>query len=70
MDFLRRYVTMVETWIHHYTLETKGSSAEWTADGESRAKRPNTQQWAGKVIDYLEKVIVYYVPRRIMRDIT
>ena len=59
---------MDETWIHHYTLETKGSSAEWTADGESRAKRPNTQQWPGKVIasvfwdahgilfiDYLEK---------------
>ena len=22
-DFLRRYVTMDETWIHHYTPETK-----------------------------------------------
>ena len=27
-DFLRRYVTMDETWIHHYTPETKRSSAE------------------------------------------
>ena len=26
-DFLRRYVTMYETWIHHYTPETKISSA-------------------------------------------
>ena len=30
-DFLRRYVTMDETWIHHYTPETKRSLAEWTA---------------------------------------
>ena len=47
-DFLRRYVTMDETWIHHYTSETKRSSAEWTAAGESRPNRPKTQQWAGK----------------------
>ena len=63
-NFLRRYVTMDETWIHHYTPESKRSSAEWTAVGE---KRPKTQIWAGKVmvsvfwdahgvlfIDYLE----------------
>ena len=37
--FLRRYVTMDETWIHHYTLESKQSSAEWTAVGEKRPKR-------------------------------
>ena len=67
-DFLRRYVTMDETCIHQYTPETERSSAEWTAAGESRPKRPKTQQWAGKVmasifcdahgilfIDYLEK---------------
>ena len=59
---------MDETCTYHYTLETKGSSAEWTAAGESRPKRPKPQQWAGKVmasvfwdahgivfIDYLEK---------------
>ena len=67
-DFLRRYVTMDETWIHHYTPETKRSSGEWTAAGENRLKRPKTQPWASKVmasafwdahgilfIDYLEK---------------
>ena len=27
-DFLRRYVTMDETWIRQYTPETKRSSAE------------------------------------------
>ena len=36
--FLRRYVTMDETWIHHYTTETKRSSAEWTAAGETCPK--------------------------------
>ena len=41
---------MDETWIHHYTLETKRSSTEWTAAGESRPKRPKTQQWAGKIM--------------------
>ena len=41
---------MDETWIHHYTPETKRSSVEWTATGESRPKRPTTQQWAGKVM--------------------
>ena len=67
-DFLRRYVTIDETWIHHCTPDTKKSSAEWTAAGESRSKRPKTQKWAGKVMasvfwdahgslcmDYLEK---------------
>ena len=59
---------MDETWIHHYTPESKRSSAEWTAIGEKHPKRPKTQIWAGKVmasvfwdthgvlfIDYLEK---------------
>ena len=41
---------MDEAWIHHYTPETKRSSAEWTAAGESRPKRPKTQQWDGKVM--------------------
>ena len=67
-DFLRRYVTMDETWIHHFTPESHRQSSEWRAAGESRPKRPKTQQSAGKVmasvfwdthgvifIDYLEK---------------
>ena len=49
-DFLRRYVTMDETWIHHYTPESKRSSVEWTAVGEKRPKRPKTQMWTGKVM--------------------
>ena len=47
-DFLRRYVTMDETWIYHYTHETNITSVEWTRAGESHAKRQTTDQWAGK----------------------
>lgn len=67
-EFLRRFITMDETWIHHYTPESNRQSAEWLTPGESRPKRPKTQQLAGKVmasvfwdahgiifIDYLEK---------------
>ena len=67
-DFLRRYVTMDETWNHHYSSETKRSSAVWTAASESLPMRPKTRQRDGKVmasvfwdalgilfIDYLEK---------------
>lgn len=67
-EFLRRYVTMDETWLHHYTPESNRQSAEWTARGEPTPKRGKTQQSAGKVmasvfwdsqgiifIDYLEK---------------
>lgn len=67
-EFLRRYVTMDETWLHHYTPESNRQSAEWTAHEEPTPKRAKTQQSAGKVmasvfwdaqsiifIDYLKK---------------
>lgn len=66
-DFLRRYVTMDETWIYYYTPESKRSSAEWKAAGESRPKRSKIRKSTGKIIsvfrdprgilfiDYLEK---------------
>ncbi|KAL7727958.1 hypothetical protein ACLKA6_019517 [Drosophila palustris] len=49
-EFLRRYITMDETWIHHFTPESNRQSAESHAGGESRPKRPKTQQLAGKVM--------------------
>ena len=49
-DFLRRYITINESWIHHFTPESKRASAEWRAEGEGRPKRPKTQQSAGKVV--------------------
>jgi len=46
-DFLRRYVTMDKTWIHHFTPESKRTSSEWTTTGERRPKRPKAQPSAG-----------------------
>ena len=45
-EFLRRFITMDETWIHFYTPESK----QWVSSGESAPKRPKTQQWTGKVM--------------------
>lgn len=63
-EFLRRYITVDEIWIHYYTPETKQQSKQWIFHGE----RARTVKSAGKVmatvfwdargiifIDYLEK---------------
>ena len=47
---MHEYVTMYETWIHHFTLESNQQSAEWRATGESRLKWPKMQTSAGKVL--------------------
>ena len=49
-EFLRKYVTIEETWVHHFTPEWNQQSAEWTATGENRPKRPKMQTSAGKVL--------------------
>ena len=36
--------------VHHFTLELNQLSAERTASGESRPKRPKMQTSAGKVL--------------------
>ena len=67
-EFLRKYVTMDETYIQYFPLKSNGPSTEWTAAGESCSKRPNTPTSADNVfasvfwdtqgillIDYLEK---------------
>lgn len=67
-EFLRRYVTVDETWIHYYTPETKEQSKQWTSPNERAPKKAKTVRSAGKImatvfwdskgiilIDYLEK---------------
>lgn len=67
-DFVRRFVTMDETWIHHYTPESKQQSKQWTEAGCSGPKKAKSVPSAGKVmasvfwdakgillIDYLQK---------------
>ena len=41
--FLRWYIIMNETWVHHFTPESKRASAEWREEGES-VRRYNSQQ--------------------------
>ena len=66
-DFLRRYITVDETWIHHYTPETKQQSIQ-AFEGERALKKAKTVKSASKVMatifsdargisytDYLEK---------------
>jgi len=38
-DFVRRFNTMEETWIHHYTPESKQQSKQWTEAGCSTPKK-------------------------------
>jgi len=65
---MRRFVTMDETWIHHYTLESKQQSKQWTETGCSAPKKTRSVPSARKVmasvfwdaesilfIDYFEK---------------
>ena len=49
-EFLRRFVTMDETWIDHYIPESREESKLWIKPGGSSPKRPKTQQSAGKVM--------------------
>jgi hypothetical protein len=48
-DFLRRFMSMEETWLYHYDPETKHQSMEWWHSGSPRQKFPS-QKSAGKVL--------------------
>ena len=52
-----RYVTMDETWIHHYTPESDQQSAEWTANGENHPKQLKTRMLQEKRFGFNEEVI-------------
>jgi hypothetical protein len=67
-DFVHRFITMDETWIHHYTPESKQQSKQWTEARCSVPKKKRSVPSAGKVmasvfwdaegisfIDYVEK---------------
>ena len=63
-EFLRRYITMDETWIHHFTPESNRQSAEW------HPNQHKPQKVVGK-ISFLRclKDIFYYVLMTSLRDI-
>jgi len=49
-DFLLQLVTMDETWLYHYDLETKQQSMEWWHSGSPRPKNFRVQKSTGKVL--------------------
>jgi len=49
-DFVRRFITMDETWIHHYTPEFKEKSKQWTEAGCSAPKKTRLVPLAAKVM--------------------
>ena len=48
--FIHRIVTCNETWVHHYTPETKRASKEWGGKGEECPVKAKTRLSAGKVM--------------------
>lgn len=54
-EFVHRFITIDDTWIHYYTPETTGQSKQCVSICESAPKKANTVPSAGKVM-----VIVFY----------
>ncbi|KAF7283834.1 hypothetical protein GWI33_022871 [Rhynchophorus ferrugineus] len=48
-EFLRRHVTMDESWLHNLIPKFNRLSSEWTAYDELAQKRGKTQQWLAKL---------------------
>jgi transposase len=46
-DFVRRFITMDETWIYHYTPKSKQQSKQWTEEGCSAPKKTTSVPLAG-----------------------
>ena len=49
-NFLKRFVTMDETWVHHFTPEAKQQSKQWKHSGSPPPKKAKTVSSAGKVM--------------------
>jgi hypothetical protein len=47
-DLVHRFITMDETWIHHYTPESKQQSKQWTEASCSAPKKTSSVPSAGK----------------------
>jgi len=49
-DFVRRFIIIDETWIHHYTPESKQQSKQWTETRCSEPMKTRSVPSAGKVM--------------------
>jgi hypothetical protein len=52
-DFVRQFITTDETWIHHYTPESKQQSKQWKEAGCSASKKTRSVPSAGKVLAFV-----------------
>lgn len=68
-DFLRRIVTCDETWVYHYTPESKMASKEWRRKDEACPVKAKTRLSAGKVLatvfwDYRGVLLIDFLHER------
>ncbi|UYV61879.1 hypothetical protein LAZ67_1006929 [Cordylochernes scorpioides] len=49
-EFVNRFVTMDDTWAHHFTPESKQQSMQWRHSGSPPPKKAKTVPSAGKVM--------------------
>ena len=49
-DFNARFVTVDETWVHHFTPESKRSSMQWKHTDSPPPKKAKVTPSAGKVM--------------------
>jgi len=47
-EFLRRFITVDEIWIHYFTSKTKEQSKQWTSLGEPAPRKAKTIKSAGR----------------------
>ena len=50
VDFVRRFITMDETWVYHHDPESKQEAKEWCEPGCSASKRVRVRKSAKKVM--------------------
>jgi hypothetical protein len=56
-DFVRRFITMGEIWVHRYTPESKQQSKQWTEASCSAPKKTRSVQSAGKVMGSVVRML-------------
>ncbi|GFX91168.1 mariner transposase [Trichonephila clavipes] len=66
--FLLRFITMDETWVHHFTPETKEQFKQWTEKGEAAPKKAKTVRSGGNVMpsfswDARGKIFIHYLEK-------
>jgi DNA phosphorothioation-dependent restriction protein DptG len=50
-DFVCQFITLDETWIHHYTSESKQQSKQWTEASCSALKKTRSVPSVGRIVN-------------------